>query len=285
MDWITLLSSLAALITAAAALLTVLEMKRQRTTLYRPDLTVPSAPLFVYSGSYSPIGNTVHCSIQRHKLPDEPPLELPLLELDCYNIGLGAAKNVQIAWNLDLKAILEVLNRVAQPHGKSVAQHELSNSMLLLPHVIPYVLPAQTLDVPARIRLPYEYIKAVTLYASYYVRPHDQEWAEVPPEARPALHVYPQSDESPTHALPPAILFVLYTDIGDNSHSRTYKVAPRFFRIQTLPRERDHIEEIGSGYLKVVPDAMAPPANLDQLANPKSVEPEWYAVRIPPPHR
>lgn len=266
MDWIALISSVAALVTAAAAFLTVLEMKRQRVTLYRPDLAVPSAELFAYVGSYSEIGNSVHCSTKRYDLPGEPPTSLPVLELGCFNVGLGAAKDVEIYWRFDADAVVKALNRLATPHGIAVTFGEYGFTLVdgagnvlhrgrraSSTQRLPYLLPVQMQPDAQRIPLPWEYAQAVAICASYYVEPHDEKWASIPPASRPALHVFPEMDGAITVVLPPVTLSLRYRDIGDNTHVREFEITPTFSHIQQLPQQPEHIQEIGEGQLRVVP--------------------------------
>jgi hypothetical protein len=267
MDVVTLISSVVGLATAVAALLAVLEMRRQRVTVYRPDLAVSSSPLFAYAGTLSLIGNSVHCSTTRHNLPSDAPDRLPKPSLDCFNLGLGAAKDVHIAWRFDVEATVRVLGALAEQHGMRVVDDgECGIALLDVPgltrakprlekaQMLAYVLPIQVQSSPQPIYIPSEYLKALAIYASYYVPPDSVQWSEFPPEARPVLHMFPSSDGGDLHPLPSASLSLTFRDIGDNTHVRVFHIAPSFFHIQQLPRERDQISEFGSGQLLVFPD-------------------------------
>jgi hypothetical protein len=308
LDWITALASLTALVTAVAAFLTVLEMRRQRITLYRPDLAVLSAPLFVYAGTYSNLGNGVHCSPRRYDLPADAPKALPSasLHLDCFNLGLGAAKDVQVKWSFDIAEIARILDRLAKPHGMSVECR--SNSLVLLdaehePRVgiwtrglpmqtLPYVLPVQVHADPQHIEVPFEYIKGVALYASYYVEPYRSlepvQSPLPPPSSTPPsgdaaivrllesgpIHMHPQLDGSLRY-FPPATASLSYRDIGGNAHVRTFYIAPTFSDIQQLPRQADHIQEMGGGELRVTTHK---PARTKKTPSPR----RWVEVPEPP---
>jgi hypothetical protein len=266
MDWIASISSVAGFVTAVAALLTVLEMKRQRNALYRPDLAIPSSKLFTYAGTFSNIGNTVHCSTTRYDLIADAPTSLPRLSLECFNIGLGAAKDVHVEWAFELDGVLTALNRLTQTHGISVEFGEYG-FVLINPDgeslftsrgsaattIIPYVLPVQIQPTAQHIEIASEYAKAIAICASYYVAPHDQGWASIPTEFRPSLHVFPENDGVVPIVMPPATITLRYRDIAGNIHMRAFEVTPTFSHIQQLPRERDHIQEMREGQLRVFP--------------------------------
>jgi hypothetical protein len=285
MDLISLVTSLAALVTAIAAFLSVLEMRRQRATLYRPDLAISPAVFFVYADTASVIGNAVSCSTRPYDQFGRRPPEIPGLELECFNVGLGAAKEVSVEWSFDRDAVLGIVKRLAETHGMSVECRE--NEFVLLDpkgevltsrivfagvpatQTFPYVLPVQVRTSPQPIELPLEYSKAIALYASYFVEPDEQGATEREAgQFGGPVTVVPQLDSPFEFTFPPATASLSFRDIGGKKHVRTVHICPTLVQIQQLPRDRDHIQLFGRGVLHVVTSDVPP--KVKPMRSPRS---------------
>lgn len=111
------LTSLAALLTAYASLRAVKEMKIQRASSYMPE------PMFTKTYFYTYWGNP------KKGLPiywspdtlDKPPFKVDEyrssrsyfdVQFECFNVGMGVAKNVEILWSFELEKFIEVLKKL-----------------------------------------------------------------------------------------------------------------------------------------------------------------------------
>jgi len=116
--YIALASSLAAVITSGATFLVLKQMRLQREATYRPQISIgrcyfkgetPETP----SRSNSVLGWT-------HDMPTNPSASGEgIFDFPIYNIGLGAARNVRITWDLTVespcKTIHELCSRSNTP--------------------------------------------------------------------------------------------------------------------------------------------------------------------------
>lgn len=99
-------------LTAIATLLTVLEMKRQRRHLYRPDLHLESGWHDVYG--YDQTEEFKFFKYISEKRNEVTPLENNLwLDVKIWNLGFGAAKFINVKFEFDFKMIFEQLQSVA----------------------------------------------------------------------------------------------------------------------------------------------------------------------------
>ncbi len=186
-DWVTQLSSGAALITALTALLTVLEIRRQRRTMYCPDFALAQTNIFAYRDSRGRV--RLSCSA-------EPPsshlflLDHPHPWLLGANVGLGVAKDVQPNWVYDALEFVRVL-KTLDAHDDfeiecdSTALHIKGSKFGWLGDTIctgadtiafPYVVPVSVSDTPVHLELPCLYLAQEWKVGPEY---HPQESAKI----------------------------------------------------------------------------------------------------------
>ena len=113
-EWVSLVASIAALLTAGAALLTLQEVKRQRAQAHKPHMVVPRV---MVSGS---VKGTGECDM-RLEFPEQSGANQPEGATDCmlrvHNIAQGAAVNVEARWVCDYAGLIRSILS-DQPEGK-----------------------------------------------------------------------------------------------------------------------------------------------------------------------
>lgn len=210
METWTLLSSFAGLITAIAALVTVLEMKRQRESGYKPDLVVVSPVSLQYKGTagFPPFTTGTI---------DDPPTETKRwsafqCHVDCINIGAGAARDLNAIWRFNRQGAIECIaaslaNRKYriwldsdvtrldfEEDGRSVMTIFTDP---LTRWSAPFLFPGKSPENVFRLRLPPDYLLFLGLSVSCLP-------ASGADEARAA----------PLPSIPPLELEISYTDVG-----------------------------------------------------------------------
>jgi hypothetical protein len=170
-DWVTDLSLLATLLTAIATLKTVREMKRQREQSNMPDIVFneemhykayaaedTDSQYFYWFNNDG--GNHVFEKRKHH-----------LFEIDCFNIGLGSAKNVMFSYEINsetFRVFLQSVNNLTfknldltsdapgfsadvggRPVGISVLKSDLTVQKVFIP---------QKTDSAEKIKLPLIYL-------------------------------------------------------------------------------------------------------------------------------
>ena len=216
---LTMLSSLVGLVTAVAALFTILEMKRQRVSSYKPELVIiPPVLLFEPSTGFPPL------LCRRKDLPLDQPL-IPV-SVDCINIGAGAARDLLAMWEFDHQlAVAEVSPFVTYrgysiwlEHGNTRIDFEEDGQTMMTsftdPQVtssMPYLLPVQAPENIFRIPLPPDYLLFMRL-GIYCIPSHPSNEG-----ARVAL---PNT--------PPLTLRLTYSDVGGARRLRVFRLQLRF---------------------------------------------------------
>lgn len=227
-DLLTLASSIAGLLTAVAALLTILEMRRQRASGFRPDLLLDDADLqFVDQGAPIPV------AIRR----DAPvrsihPLGAPVY-LDCLNVGVGPAKRVGGRWAVDLPHFVELITGLGSPNVLSLSIeedraltvtpvggrptiHSLTNQIKV---DLPFLLPASVKADPYHLPLPPFYLEILGLLV------HIVSTGESERALRAAFN-----------QVPPLFLAIDFRDLEENVHSICFRLTTRFVMISGSSR-------------------------------------------------
>ncbi|MGB4107670.1 MAG: hypothetical protein WBK55_07720 [Alphaproteobacteria bacterium] len=115
-DWATFFA-------AIAALLTLLEMHRQRKHSYKPDI-VPIKQVF--SGYFQ---SAIFCDwvLNDSKNEELEELKSPDLEISLFNLGNGAAKDIQLTWDFDFDTFIQKLNQLNQENETRVTIKKLDS--------------------------------------------------------------------------------------------------------------------------------------------------------------
>jgi len=114
-DYISLLSSIGACLAAIMAWLTLIELKQQRASTYRPDLVIPSLRFQAnYRSISDPLSAIWHLPFGHdEKLPSSDTIQYATADIK--NIGKGAAKHVNVVWSYQKNKLVELFNALAAP--------------------------------------------------------------------------------------------------------------------------------------------------------------------------
>lgn len=105
---VSMLASIATVITAVIILFTLLEMKKQRTMSYRPSIVPVRQPIEAKTL------NGDFCWSEKPNQDQEAKSSHRAYSLHLYNLGNGAAKNINIKWELDIESVIASVNRLLQ---------------------------------------------------------------------------------------------------------------------------------------------------------------------------
>lgn len=109
-----ILSAIACISSIAAALIyyfTLKEIKKQRQTTYKPELYIDKLNLhLIYKDD----------NLKPEYINTNPKYEKNNYKLKCYNLGLGAAKNISIEVNIDLNEFTDKINSLILNNGNEI---------------------------------------------------------------------------------------------------------------------------------------------------------------------
>lgn len=214
--WISSLSAIAALITAIVALATVLEMRRQRRSAYRPDFALLQCPVYGYRDQKG----RIHVSSS----PEKPELiRAPSFTIPAVNVGLGCCKNLKLRWVYDVPEFIRIIglsdstesseityeNRLLSIREKEAFLSETHNLSVQNSSQLPYVVPVNVQSSPVHLPVPDAYMRLceIWLYKRFAARPKEPVYRDM------------------FGTLPPITLTLEYQDIGDDWISQTYQIS------------------------------------------------------------
>jgi hypothetical protein len=216
---VALAASIGACVSALAAFLAVREMSSQRQMTYRPEL-VPSRTPFVAS-SHRFGKSFLPDQWLARSLRDDNSNTAPEATIKINNVGLGAAKHVQLSWHFDISAAIEQTNNLAQK-TLSAAYFELKGDALVVKaeagqgstslwgnqqaQSFDYILPATANQLPADARIPHAFCQIVAAL----------------------IHFSYKGDTHTSIELPKLNLVISYLDIAGQQHRAkfTFSVEP-----------------------------------------------------------
>jgi hypothetical protein len=214
-DYIALSASIAAVLTAIATFFTVWQIKKQREAAYRPDLTLPLAML-----KGSPPSQEALLPIAWRQHDPKNSIQSPLqFSTTLHNVGLGAARDIQVAWRLQTHMAIAKINQLSALTAQTISfsQDDISISIAEsderigaiftkndLVQSIDYVLPASADPTGGQLRIPatFVHICSALLY----------------------LTIAQQSKRFDLD-LPRATLDLSYRDIADSFHHVSFEVS------------------------------------------------------------
>ena len=186
-DAVPLVTAIAALMSAIAALFVVLQNKQQRTSSYRPELVlVRTAMTFRRASQGGPDWFRTSNEDDDRTISTTVPL---------VNIGLGAARNVTISWDFPIEELVSSVNQLAQraqatwyyqlkgngstlsarPSGIVVFWHKSADK-------IDYVLPASIqLDLSQEVQIPIPYVHLIANYYALGIKADSTKGLDDPP--------------------------------------------------------------------------------------------------------
>jgi len=216
-----MLSSVGGLVTAVTALLTIVEMRRQRESSYKPEIVViPPELRFEPSTGFPPL------LCRRKDTPSSEPLSGVAASVDCVNVGAGAARDILASWEFDHQLAAADLSPFLSNRGFSVwldnnntridfeengQTRTTSFTDLHATTGVPFLLPAQSPETIFRVPLPPDYLLLMRM-GIYSVPGHP-------------------SNDGPQVSLPrPPLLtlYLAYTDVGGARRRRVFKLQFHF---------------------------------------------------------
>jgi hypothetical protein len=218
-------TSIATLLTAVAALLTILEMRRQRTEGYRPVIVVDDQMVTLY--------RAVGGGSTRRAILLQPSGKAPVdasfsseIRFSARNVGAGAALEVQARWEFDAMAFAAIIAKCDPEIGRGISverdfvRYEApgNQAMWMSRRVQEHRLGTLSPAVDKHAVLPFPF--AYSFLASAYFE---------------ALFLQ-GLDTSFQWELPTLTLVVSLKDRAGSSHSANYRVSLELFSLSTTDK-------------------------------------------------
>jgi hypothetical protein len=238
---IALLSSVATILTAAVLFFTLRETQKQTRRAFKPDIVLSRSLFYVFwrkfGKSYLPIcwtNSSLKGSSDKIADPNS------LIHLEGYNIGVGAAKSIDLKWDYDIMSFVhtikvfdkgKIFSFIDPMHSrrhsfqrfsiKSVGYELFINPDLDMKRFLDYSLPSNIKTAPIQIYFPQSFITLssilIYLFAVNYKK-------------RNINNKFPVS-------LPTLKLLMSYKDIANNIHTKEFDVSFTFCAlIEQLPK-------------------------------------------------
>jgi hypothetical protein len=222
----TIISALAAVTYTIVAFRTLLEIKAQRETTYRPDIIVDEGLFYIYSyksdkGEF-PVEYTYEKKNQLYHCEN---FTISSFSINLFNIGLAAAKEIQIEYSFDLDKISSIINEqnktlpadkiINIKKGNAFLEFKAAENAVVrssyhaidsqLKREINHILPVNISSNPIKIALPTYILEihSILIYSFWMNDTKDNEFPE----------------------LPIINLKISYFDIGNNKHSKEYELS------------------------------------------------------------
>jgi hypothetical protein len=219
-DWFSLITNLATLATAVAALLTIREMRAQRRSTYRPEIAFQRTPLNLFWSNDEFLSAPLLCTSQQGKTSEG--LD-QVVFLEGRNVGLGAGTNLEANWHFDVNQAIYVLSKLDLQQNFKIwndanGQIEFNNErkspkLTVFRHAVlghtPYMLPIQISSEPIQIILPSAYVQMFCIWVYLHIQQSENK-----------VNDHPRNPEE----LPPLELLLSYSDIGGERYERRYTV-------------------------------------------------------------
>ncbi|WP_354625154.1 hypothetical protein [Psychromonas sp. MME2] len=211
-DWISLGSSLGALVAATIALITLFEIIKQRKSSFKPDLIVLNSNFRI---SYQDVENQFPTSWDTKQDGEEHSLSI-------VNIGLGVAKAIKIKWCYEHEKLLDMVIS-SSPKSRDIHNQIIQDGAELflifqdgkfklpisygLDKEFDYLIPISQMETVNTIQIPKAYEALMSLLVSHRVSIDDHPL-----------------DES----LPSLKLEITYKDAGEYKHYKAFELKPKF---------------------------------------------------------
>jgi hypothetical protein len=185
-DEIALVGVIVTAITAVATLWTILEVKRQRTQTYRPDLFIAEIYSTIYAfdpaDKHSSFEYIVHKNLEENKsrYEKDPKDKSMFFDLRIFNVGFGTAKFVKYNSTYDFARLARLVKKENErrKHFKIEVTHEdvviedtisnhydlAQNDDALSKGAIDFVLPYNATTLKYSINVPLAYLDLLTYY-------------------------------------------------------------------------------------------------------------------------
>jgi hypothetical protein len=251
-DTILLITGVGTLVTAAAALATVLEMRRQRRALYIPEFVCKAPPLKIRRNEEE---RAISFDVLVLAADERRPSRVPAA-LECSNIGLGPAKRITYKWTFDAASLVEALANA----GVDVSDIVIERDLLRIGGARP-AADGDMLNELSAGRLPFTVHNLPTQKSGSadVVRPGSSLSILIPAAYVDlfALSLVALAGERREHRRPVAIeplgLEISYQDVESKSYSRRFTVTPHTSRMSFRPGD-GHVSELheAAAYLEIL---------------------------------
>jgi len=226
----TIIAALATVTYTIITFRTLKEIKAQRETTYRPDVIVDESFFYIYSSETGEMSFPTEYTYEKKEAGYKPKQHYSnSFGLKFYNIGLAAAKNIQINFSIDINKIVDLVINSSKDvdEDKRINVKHSNNSVEFKPekkdisyasfHVINnqlerslnHLLPVNVEANPFIIALP-TYILELNALMIYNI------WNT-------------KNKNKGFNTIPTMTLAIQYCDIGNKIHKKTVEVSIEYF--------------------------------------------------------
>lgn len=204
--------------------------EREISASYQPQIVLEHSTFYTYPGKHYALKKPTEFSIERKGVEYESDLHSPnSFGVDVYNIGLGAAKDVEFTFSTEVTPMLELIADMSKsiPHDKRIeitltkgkrydnisinypAYMGMSAPVMFLttePIKLTHILNVSVLDKSFLLRLPHFYLELYTVYQYTF-------------------HELMQVNVTERRDFPPMGVNIKYFDIGMKSFEKNFKIS------------------------------------------------------------
>ena len=212
--YIAIAANIGTFISSILVLLTLIEMKAQRKAQVTPELVLDINKFCIIDGK--------HYQYQNNILSEKD----DILSISIINIGLSAAKNIEIEFKYDIKFFSEVLNCKEITVEINRDNHLIIDSPIISSNIyinydnkktLPYVEKFTNVSVKENISLPENYSNLLVVYNE--------------------LPQY-ENDKCYQKQIPPLYINVKYSDLLNNEYKNKYVLNVFFSGIENYQNSR-----------------------------------------------
>lgn len=251
-QWINIIISFFTFLAALAAWRSVGEMQKQRKSSLKPDLAFPEIHFFLYWFNPSR-GVPLYWSKKEIDNPNKNVNTYPStksyfnVELQCYNIGFGVAKKVEITWDFNIEKFVNLIDSLNDeifeigPTGEN--KLKIYSSKFDYLSIInkkdfesvssSYSIPTQVMEEPNLFKVPIEYVELYSIYTYLLVEEVSEESFEV-------------------ESVPDLTVFVNYIDIENDSYDKEFKLTPSMPTIWGRPENKEEWLKAGKVHFEII---------------------------------
>lgn len=243
--WILIASNIAAFITALAALFTVLEMRRQRKSSYLPDFAFEPKNFSLYkSESNSNIPLSYFDKSKKTAINNS----LERVNLRCFNVGFGTAKEVSLSWEFDVLEFANLITKTdseidikvwKEKFGVEIESEKLKIKKMhmdgQLSQKIHHVMPVSISDQPLSVLIPPMYMDLYSIYIYSNIKRMQSETEE---------------SKISSYEEPPVLkLSMSFNDIEGKTHNQKFEFTPLFYSM-TAPKKLEEDQLLVNGEIR-----------------------------------
>ena len=234
---ISILTSVAACLSAIAAFFTVRQVSKQREHSYRPELVIPSIVIDGISSNqekeFIPLWWSDNLNLNSHNDPKR-------FQFSINNVGLGAAKEIHLSWSFPIEKIVNDINKLIQQSliplyfacedgvlvakSKDMVHESISMWKNQKNEILDFILPSGLEKTPALIVFPDAYKRLLSSCIYFSFKTSKFEMLE---------------------KFPPLLLTISFKDIGNKEHNINLKVLVDL----SLVKENDEGKCVFNGHL------------------------------------